>query len=145
MGPVIGIKSSLFLAVLLVGCGSSNTNPVFGAGTGGAGGAGAAGSTATGGGAGEGGGAGSVVIDAGADAEVVCNDLVCDEQVSCSNNTCTVGSTTKWCRRFNGTYTWIVQAFCGTPEFPYGSTLLECDDAGLRVCCVKTGNWEVDC
>lgn len=75
----------------------------------------------------------------------VCNGVVCDEQVSCSTVTCTIDGTTRWCRRFNGTYAWVVQAFCGAEGFPFGSTLLECDDAGLRVCCEKTGNWETSC
>jgi hypothetical protein len=136
----------VILSLVFVGCGSSNTNPVFGASTGGAAGvAGVGGEAGAAGTSGAGGEAG-VAWDAGAtDAEVVCNNIVCDEQTSCANTTCTEGdAATKWCRKLNGTYAWIVQAFCGTPEFPYGSTLLECD-AGLRVCCSKTGDWAVNC
>lgn len=134
MARVIQAWLVMWALVALVGCSSSQTNPgLFGEGTGGASGD-------------AGGEAGAV--DAGVDpADVfsVCNDVVCDEQTSCVNTTCTIGGLTRWCRKLNGTYSWVVQAFCGTPEFPFGSTLLECDDAGSRVCCVKTGNWETSC
>lgn len=150
---MIDVKSIVLLGFLVVACGGQPFEPeLFGAG-GAAAGAGGAGTGGSAGAAGAGGVAGAedsgvdavVVGDADvAEAMTVCNATVCDEQTGCAA-TCTVGDTTKWCRKFNGVYQWIVQAFCGAAEFPFGSTLLECDDAGLRVCCAKTGNWETSC
>jgi hypothetical protein len=147
----------LVFAMTLVACSSSHTNDLFG--TGGVGGA--AGAPATGGsvheldaGSDAGGAAGATGVDsggvagapsdaAGDDAMTECNQITCDENTSCGI-TCTLDSVVMYCRSFEGEpYSWQPAAVCGTTGYPYGTTFLCADGAG--VCCVNTNNWEKSC
>lgn len=142
------IKAHFLVFSTLIACSSSHTNDLFGPGKGGvAGAAGAAGAV----GVDSGGAAGTVGIDSGGvdgassdvDAMTECNQITCDENTSC-DITCTLNNVVMYCRSFEGEpYSWQPAAVCGTTEYPYGTTFLCADGAG--VCCVNTNNWEKSC
>ena len=151
------IKAHFLVFTTLIACSSTHTNDLFGPGEGGAAGAppmgGVAGAAGTVGvDAGSGGSAGSSgaspdagedALEAQADVMTECNETTCDENTSCSI-TCTLDGTTMFCRSFGGEpYSWQPAAVCGTTEYPYGTTFLCADGAG--VCCVNTNNWEKSC
>ena len=151
------IKAHFLVFSTLIACSSTHTNDLFGPGEGGAAGAsptgGSAGSVpevdAGGGSAGSGGTAGASpdagedVLEAQADVVTECNQITCDENTSCGI-TCTLDSVVMFCRSFGGEpYSWQPAAVCGTTEYPYGTTFLFADGAG--VCCVNTNNWEKSC